>query len=76
MPAGSSAKVVAFDAADSIWTTGNTQRLNVNIQSQDGAYVIYTYVDPIVTLNPGVKTKAKTLDLAQPGSQRAWTAAI
>lgn len=46
MPAGSSAKVVAFDAADPIWTTGDTQRLDVNIQSQDGAYVIYTYVDP------------------------------
>ena len=42
MPAGSSANVVAVDAADSIWTTGNTQRLNVDIQPQDGAYVIYT----------------------------------
>lgn len=50
MPAGSSAKVAAFDAADTIWTTGDTQRLNVNIQTQDGAYVIYTYVETTVKL--------------------------
>lgn len=75
MPAGTSAKIAAFDAADSIWTTGDKHRLNVNIQSQDGAYVIYTYVDPSVKLKAGVETKTKFLDLAQPGSQRAWTAA-
>lgn len=44
MPDGSTTAIVAFDAVDTIWTTGNTQRLNVNIQPQDGAYVIYTYV--------------------------------
>lgn len=74
MPAGTSAKVAAFDAADSIWTTGDTHSLNVNIQSQDGAYVIYTYVDPWIT--PKAETKPKSSDLAQPESQRAWTAAI
>lgn len=51
MPAGSSAKVAAFDAADPIWTTGDTQRLNVNIRPQDGAYVIYTYVTAGITLS-------------------------
>jgi hypothetical protein len=43
MPADSPAEIVAFDAADPIWTTGDMQRLNVNIRPQDGAYVIYTY---------------------------------
>lgn len=57
MPAGSSAKVVAFDAADSIWTTGNTQKLNVNIRPQDGAYVIYTYAISIITQIFNLKTK-------------------
>lgn len=42
MPVGSSAKVAAFDAADPIWATGDTRKLEVNIRPQDGAYVIYT----------------------------------
>lgn len=57
MPTGSSAKVAAFDAADPIWTTGNTQALNAHTRPQDGAYVIYTCVSPSVLLNSRIKTK-------------------
>lgn len=42
MPVESPVDVLPLDAVDLIWRTGDTRRPIVEVQSQDGAYVIYT----------------------------------
>lgn len=76
MPLDKSAEVLALDVSDPIWRNGNIQRpLVVDINTKDGAYVIYTQVVsvscPFSAFRAHSLTHTCSIDLAPLANPRA-----